>query len=438
MGKKSFFIKTYGCQMNQHDSLQMKELLLKEGFEEALMEEGADVILLNTCCVRAHAEQRASSYLWNLKPLKERRSEMFLGVGGCWAEKEGGNLLKSIPHLDLVFGLKSLYQLPNHIREVEKRGTPLLSLPEAQRPLLSSQCPEGAIKAFLTIMEGCDNFCSYCIVPYVRGPRRSKPVEQVISEASEMVQKGVKEITLLGQNVNSYGQDLSPPASFPELLERLNEIEGLIRLRFTTSHPKDLSSQLISALKHLPGLCEHLHLPLQSGSNPILERMNRGYTYEQYRELTHRLRHEVPHIAITTDLIVAFPGEGEREHQDNIRALEEIRFDGAYIFKFSARKGTKAFDLENHVEQREKEKRHREILSLQKDISAERLRQFQGQRVRILVEGLSQKASNGLLFGRTRQNRHATLKGEETLLVGKEVEAQVQEVNNWNLCCKRA
>ena len=335
--KKKLYIKTYGCQMNVADSAQMA-LVLNPDYELTDRPEEADLYLINTCAIRRKSVEKVLSLLGRLRTLKRRRPQMLLGVGGCVAQQEGEELLRQAPHLDLVFGTHGIYRLPELVRRRQQERRRVVDTAFVDDiAYLWGQAGPAASHKLITIMQGCDNYCTYCVVPYVRGPERSRPAADIVAEVEDFVQQGGKEVILLGQNVNSYGRQLTPPVSFPALLRRLAAIPGLARLRFTTSHPRDLGEDLIRCFQDLPPLCEHLHLPVQAGSDRVLARMGRGYTRSQYLEKVARLRQVCPSLALSTDLIVGFPGETEADFQETLSLMRAAAFDSAFAFKYSPR-----------------------------------------------------------------------------------------------------
>jgi len=429
-----FCIRTFGCQMNKRDSEIMLSMLVDRGYVPTEREEDADVILFNTCCVREHAEQRVYSRMEQLAPLKRRRRELILGIGGCMAEKERHTILDKLPHVDLVFGTGALYDLPELLERVATEGGPVVSVGDQLRPVRSQAqfcIREENVRAWVSIAEGCNNRCAYCVVPMVRGPERSKPPELILEEVHRAVDDGYKEIFLLGQNVNSYGKDLPGTTDFPRLLEMVNDVPGVRRIRFTTSHPKDMSPRLVEAMRDLPHVCEHLHLPLQSGSTRILKLMNRGYTREEYLRKVELARAAMPHVGLTTDVIVGFPGETDDDFEATRSALEQIRFDTAYIFKFSARPATSAESLPDRVPPDVIVNRHRILLNMQKEISRENVRALVGTRQSVLVESLCRQQPE-YLTGRTRNYKVARVR-RGRIDVGDEVQVKVVEAKGWAL-----
>lgn len=426
-GQKFFYVTTFGCQMNEYDSERMVRLMAGKGFVQTDDLGRADFILLNTCSIREKAEQKVYSFLGRLKPLKEANPNLIIGVGGCLAQQYGAKLLRRIPFLDLVLGTHGVHRLPELFEKVAKTRRPVcwtdfdydLSPPPA---LVREQA---SVKAFLTIMQGCDNFCAYCVVPYVRGRETSRKPGDILAEARDLLAHGVKEITLLGQNVNSYGRGLEERCSFVELIHQVASLSGLERLRFTTSHPKDLSPGLIRAVAEVGPLCEHVHLPVQSGSTRILKAMSRGYTREAYLEKVEALRDACPDVALTTDIIVGFPGETEADFRATMDLLDQVRFDGMYSFKYSDRPITRASKLAGKLDEHVKGRRLAELQAAQKEITLARNIELVGRRVEVLVEGRSKRRPDQLT-GRTRSNKIVNFISPEHL-VGKLAYPVVQE-----------
>ncbi len=417
--------------MNVYDSEQMA-LVLGQDYELTDRSEDADLYLINTCAIRRKSEEKVLSLLGRLKDLKRRRPEMLLGVGGCVAQQEGERLLRQVPHLDLVFGTHGIYKLPALLRqrqETRRRLSDTSFSPEV--PYISSQRHTGAVQKFITIMHGCDNYCTYCVVPYVRGRERSRPAGDIIQEVEFFLAQGGREITLLGQNVNSYGRGLVEDINFPVLLRRLAELPGLARIRFTTSHPRDLSEELIRCFAELPPLCEHIHLPVQSGSNTILASMHRGYSREDYLEKIHRLRQACPGIAVSTDLIVGFPGETQADFEETLRLMQEAAFDSAFFFKYSPRPQTAAAALPDQVPEAVKTERLARLKELLEQLSLASNQRWLGKVGRVLVEGFS-KQQNNQLFGRLRSNEVVNFNGPQEL-IGRTVRVQITKAHRHSL-----
>jgi tRNA-2-methylthio-N6-dimethylallyladenosine synthase len=416
---KRLYIQTYGCQMNRYDSERIARLMGGQGYAATERAEEADLILLNTCSVRDKAEQKVYSMLGRWRELKEKNPALVIGVGGCVAQQEGEALLRRVPHLDLVFGTHNIHNLGAIVRETQSLGTRPVEIAFYRDPSYmedsESRPRVSGARAYVTIMHGCNKVCSFCIVPYVRGRELSRPSESVLREIEELAAQGLKEVMLLGQNVNSYGKTTAGELSFPELLGRVNEIAGLERIRFTTSHPEDLSPELIEAYARLEKLCEHLHLPVQSGSDTVLQRMRRGYTREEYMSRIRRLRDRRPGVALSTDIIVGFPGESEEEFEESLEILQEVEYDDIYAFGYSPRPHTLANKIyADDVPENVKKFRLERVFKLQAEISRRKNRQRIGRVEEILVEGAA-KLGRGQMMGRTRTNRIVNFPGPEEL-----------------------
>lgn len=411
--KKKVYIKTFGCQMNVADSQQMAQMLAAD-YAMTDRPEEADLLLINTCAIRRKSEEKVRSLLGRLKPLKKRRPDMLLGVGGCVAQQEGERLLKTAPHLDLVFGTHGIYRLPELVRQAGRRRTADTELTHCFPEPSRREWPQGRVQTFVTIMQGCNNFCSFCVVPYVRGREYSREPAEIEAEVRDFLAAGGKEVTLLGQNVNSYGRGLSEPVTFVELVRRLAALPGLARLRFATSHSKDLSDELIGAFGSVPNLCEHLHLPVQSGSNRILATMNRRYTREAYLDKVGKLRQACPDLSLTTDLIVGFPGETEKDFQDTLELMQEVGFDQAFSFKYSPRPNTRAAALPDQAPEAVKAERLSRLQAVQDRLTRASHQRLVGQVKEILAEGPS-KRSVDQLSGRLRTNQVVNFTGPPEL-----------------------
>lgn len=403
--------------MNDADSSKIKRLLADMNIRHTDEPKEADILLLNTCSIRWKAEHKVYSELGRFRKIKENRPHIIIGVGGCVAQQEKDEMFRKAPHLDIVFGTHNIHRLPDMIKEVEgKRGhlseTDFFDSPE---PLVYPVPEEGGIKAYVNIMRGCNNFCSYCIVPYVRGRETSRPYSEILEEIDILVGQGVKEFTLLGQNVNSYENGSDDVISFPDLIRKVAAIDGLERIRFATSHPKDLSDELIDAFGEIDKLCNHLHLPVQSGSNDVLKAMKRVYTVESYVEKVERLKSVVPDLAISTDMIVGFPGETDADFRNTLELMEKIRYDSAFSFKYSSRPGTAAAGFEDTVAEEEKEERLAALQRLQKRHTQERSEEEEGKVALVLVEGKSNKGE-GIMMGRSEGNKVVNFKGDESLI----------------------
>ncbi len=409
--------------MNEHDVEKVGTLLQTAGLEEARDATHADVVIVNTCCVREKAEQKFYSLMGRLQGLKRRKGTL-LGVTGCIAQLEKEAILERLPFIDFSLGPSSIHRVAEAI---ESAGRKVRFLDFSDNGCTASLCvrPQhngNAVKAYVTIMKGCDNYCSYCIVPYVRGREKSRESADVLDEIRDLAGRGVQEVTLLGQNVNSYNRERAD-LSFAELLSAVNGIEGIQRIRFVTSHPKDLSQDLIDCFGSLAKLCEHIHLPFQSGSDRILKLMNRGYTAEEYLEKIELLKNRCNNLAVTADCIVGFPGEDEQDFAATVELVNKVRFDGMFSFCFSPRKQTRASTLPDAVPKDVALRRLRELQAVQKAITRDRLKQLEGSRVEVLVEGVS-KNSGDELTGRTRTNKIVNFKAPQTL-VGELVDVDI-------------
>ena len=415
---KKLYLQTYGCQMNQYDSERITRVMERANYERTDCLEIADLVLLNTCSVRDKAEQKVYSALGRWKELKERREGVIIGVGGCVAQQEGANLLKRIPHLDLVFGTHNIHKLPQIVEQVQVSESRPVEI-AFYRDSSYMEDSDGrtqvqGARAFVTIMQGCNKVCSFCIVPHVRGREASRPSAKIIAEIESLACQGVIEVMLLGQNVNSYGKMSPGEPSFGELLRRVNAIHGLQRIRFTTSHPQDLSPELIEAFATLDKLCEHLHLPVQSGSDSVLTRMRRGYTRKEYFNRLDRLRKRCPKVGFSTDIIVGFPGETDAEFADTLEMLRQVEYDEIFSFVYSPRPQTVSAKIyQDDVPQQTKKDRLKEVQSLQKAISLKKNRERIGNVEEILVDGRS-KLKHEQIMGRTRDNRIVNVTASET------------------------
>lgn len=428
---KKVYIHTFGCQMNVHDSEKIAGIFSSFGYEQTENIKDADVIIINTCGIRQKAEQKFYSELGRLKDLKDKTPHLKIAVAGCIAQQKGNALFERFPYVDFIFGPNNIDSVQNWIGNRGQRSgvrgqkteektlatdnrqlkTALGDNPEYSDKILPIK-REGKGRAWVSVMYGCDNFCSYCVVPYTRGREKSRPVSDIINEIKDISKNGFKEITLLGQNVNSYGKGLSEKIDFPGLLKAIHDIYGIDRIRFVTSHPKDFSEKLIETARDLPKICEHIHLPIQAGSDKILSLMNRNYTYVKYKEKVEMLRHAIPEIAITTDIIVGFPGETDEDFQCTMNALKEIEFDGIFAFKYSKRPNTAAINLSGHINEKTKSERLSKVLDLQAEITYRKNTEFKGKTLEVLVEGVSETDKNKLT-GRTRLNKVVNFYGDE-------------------------
>jgi len=391
--------------MNEHDSEVLAGMLEKVGYTPTDKIESAGIVLLNTCCVRETAENKVFSLLGRLRRQKLENPGLIIGVCGCMPQQENmaARIRQLFPHVDLVFGTHNVHQLPELIARVEESRRTVLEIWPGSSGI-TEDLPvkrKAGVRAWVTIMYGCNNFCTYCIVPYVRGRERSRKPEDVVSEARELANGGYKEIVLLGQNVNSYGKDLGSGFDFADLLDRLENVDGIERIRYMTSHPRDFNDKLIKTIAESSKVCEHFHLPVQAGSNLILKKMNRGYTREEYLGLIKKIRSLIPWATITTDIMVGFPGEGEDDFNDTMDLVKQARFDSAYTFIYNTRPGTPASGMKGQVPEEVKKQRIQALIKLQNKISLERSVEEVGRTQEILVEGHSKKGA-GLLYGRNR------------------------------------
>jgi tRNA-2-methylthio-N6-dimethylallyladenosine synthase len=398
MNSKRLYLHTIGCQMNVYDSEQIAMQLAAIGYEQTATLDDADLIIVNTCTVRAKAEQKAFSFVGRLAKMKQDKQRLIIGVAGCVAQQEGQQILERMPAVDLVLGTQAIDRLPHLVKQIETRHCRIVDVDMVETPdmpdsLVGSQ-KSSQVSKFVTIMRGCDNYCAYCVVPFVRGRETSRQPESIICEVKALVNNGVKEVVLLGQNVNSYGKNQNL-CSFAELLAMINEIYGLLRIRFTTSHPKDLGTDLISGFKDIPKLCSHIHLPVQSGSNRVLKRMNRNYTREQYLDKVAELRDTCPQIAITTDIIVGFPGETESDFEQTLQLVEMVEFDGLFAFQYSDRPPAPAVHLPDKISTSIISNRLQVILAFQDQLNRSKNQQLIGSTQWILTDGLSKKEASG-------------------------------------------
>jgi tRNA-2-methylthio-N6-dimethylallyladenosine synthase len=427
---RTYYVETHGCQMNLYDSEFICEVMERTGYTRVAGPEESSVVIVNTCSVRGRAERKALSRIREFAAIKRGGPRPAIVVAGCMAQRMGSRLAGEAG-ADVVVGFDAYSEIPSLLEDSARRGGAVVATSNAPA-LLYYLKPEtrAGVTAFVTIMQGCNNFCSYCIVPYVRGRERSKPAESVLDEVKRLVDMGVKEVTLLGQNVNSYA---SGGLSFADLLAMANDIKGLKRIRFTTSHPKDLTRGLVEAMRDLPRVCEHLHLPLQSGSDRILHLMNRNYTGSGFRKLVDFARYCIPSLALSTDLMVGFPTETALDFQATRKALEDVRFDAAFMFRYSVREGTQAAGLPDDVPTDVKTKRLQDLLALQNAMTDHRKRAFVGREVEVLIEEASAREP-GFMLGRTRENWLAKVPAEG-VKEGEAVVANVRAVTRWMIVC---
>ena len=398
-------ILVYGCQMNIADAERMEGQLQAAGYTPTEETARADIVLINTCCVRETAEDKVYGKIGEIKKIKEKNPRLIFGITGCMAQKEGDSLMRRAPHIDFVLGTGKVHELTRIIAEIRAEHSSIVDVVLSDSEIAEDLpiARSGKFSAWVPIMYGCNNYCTYCIVPYVRGRERSRAPEDVVAEVRRAVEEGYREVTLLGQNVNSYGKD-HKKADFADLLRMVDEVEGIRRVRFMTSHPKDIGDKLIEAIKGGQHICEHIHLPVQYGSSRILKAMNRGYTVERYRERVRRLREALPNASLTTDLIVGFPGETEEDFAEMLNFLREMRYDSAYTFLYSKRSGTPAAAMIDQVPDAVKHVRLHRLMQEQNAISREINEALMGAELEVMVEGAS-KNDAAVWSGRTRTNK---------------------------------
>ena len=414
---RKVFIKTYGCQMNVYDTERMVDLLYGCNYQITSDIKQADLILLNTCSIREKPEHKIYSILGRLKKLKDKNPDLILGVGGCVAQQEGEKLFEKSPCLDLVFGTHSINKLPNLLKEIEEKKAKVCEINMSENGYLDegvSGYSSQKVSSYVSIIRGCNNFCSFCIVPYVRGRERSRPKEEILEEVKHLSQSGVKEVVLLGQNVNSYGNDLGVTGGFPRLLASINDIKGVERIRFITSHPKDLSDDLIRCFKELDKVCKHIHLPVQSGSSKILKLMNRRYTRDNYLGKVDKLRGVCPAIGITSDVIVGFPQETQRDFEDTLELMKEVKFDDLFSFQYSDRPMTSATRFKEKIPSDIKRERLRILQETQNEYNLEKNKAVLHKVEEVLVKGKSKKDPN-FMTGKTGSNKTVNFAGGDNL-----------------------
>ena len=442
-----FFIKTYGCQMNERDSEQVAHSLIERGYERTETESDADVVLLNTCSVRDMADQKALGKMGMLGRIAKERPRVVFGFLGCMAQARGADLLKNLPHVDLVVGTQRFHRVADYIDSVIQRNShramddPRLSIVDieeetgSQSTIREQPLAPKQVTAFVSIMQGCNMHCTFCIVPQTRGSERSRTIGEIVVEVRALVSRGVKEVTLLGQIVNLYGRHEFPKidnkSPFVQLLEAVHEVDGLERLRFTSPHPIGFREDLINAYRRLPKLVDHLHLPVQSGSNRILKGMHRIYTAEKYVDLVRRVRETRPGIAITTDIIVGFPGETDADYEETRKLVEQIQFDNAFVFRYSPRQETSAAEMADQVDERTKEARNHDLLEVVNDCARRINQRFVGRTVEVLCEGPS-KTNPSRLMGRTRTNKIVLFESADDL-AGAFVDVQIERATGFSL-----
>lgn len=433
---KKVFIKTFGCQMNEYDSEVMAGILQGEGYVLIELEEDADLVLLNTCSIRQHAEDKVLSKLGELTRLKENKPRMKIGLCGCMAERLKEELLAQSPCLDFILGPGNIKDLPGVLRRIENGGGKMVATgtercPEAEGRALR----QNDLSAYLPIVFGCNHFCSYCIVPHVRGRQKSREMDTILNEASGLAENNYKEITLLGQQVNAYGQGLDNGVNLALLLKKIDALKGLERVRFITAHPSKMDNGLIEAMAGLEKVCEHVHLPLQAGSDSVLRLMKRGYTRDEYMGIIEKLRKTIPEVSITTDIIVGFPGETEDDFDQTLSLIEQIRFDGAFMFKYSPRSGTRAATLSGQIEEEVKIDRLSRLIEIQNRITREKNNELVGRTEEVLVTSLNPRIPTEIM-GRTRTNKVVFFEGGKDL-IGKLITVEIIDSGTWHLKGRR-
>lgn len=429
------YVHTYGCQGNVSDSERIKGRLHEMGYVFTENREDADFVLFNTCAVREHAEDRVFGNVGALKPIKTRKKDMIIALCGCMMQQShvSERIKRSYPYVNLVFGTFAIHRLPELLYKVLRNGKRVFETEETAGEI-AENVPvyrDRDFKTWLPIMYGCNNFCSYCVVPYVRGRERSRSPESVTAEAKELIAMGAKEITLLGQNVNSYGKNSSHGVDFPDLLRMINDLPGDFKIRFMTSHPKDCTEKLLETMASCKKVARHLHLPIQSGNDRVLKEMNRCYTREQYLSLIKYAKELMPDISLTSDIIVGFPGETYDEFRDTLSLVEEVKFTSLFTFIFSPRKGTKAVNMEDPVPYKEKSRWFSELLKVQENIASKRCASMVGNTYEVLVEGFT-KEDDGRLTGRTDGNINIDFEGDSSL-IGTYAKVKVTNALNWIL-----
>ncbi len=428
-------VETYGCQMNENDSEILLAYLEELGYESTPAPLGADVVLLNTCCVRESAEDKVYGKLGELKLLKAERPELVIGIAGCMTQQPGvgAALAKRYPYVNLVMGTHNLHRFPELFLQARSATSPVVDVaaePE-EMPIFPRGVREGGVTAWVTILRGCDKRCTYCVVPYVRGREMSRPLAEIRAEVESLVRDGVREVTLLGQNVNAYGKDLDHDQSFATLIAELDRVEGLERIRYTTSHPRDFTQEMIDAIASSRHVCEHFHVPVQSGSPHMLKRMARGYTRDRYVDLIERIRRAVPTASVTTDLIVGFPGETEEDFAETLDLCRRLRFDKSFTFMFSPRRGTPAANFPEQVPLAVKKERLARLIEVTDALSLASNQRQIGRTVEVLCEGVSKKNGQRLM-GRTRQNQPVVFPGT-AVEAGQLAQVRIDAVNTWTL-----
>ncbi len=432
--RKMFFM-TFGCQMNLNDAELIGGMLSEVGYEKTEELEQADIIIINTCGVRDNAEQRVYGRLGNLKPLKEKRPDLIIAIGGCMVQQTqvAEHIRKVYRHVGIIFGTHNIHTFPELLAKAMISDETIQEIWPQESEVVENlpRLRDDGRSAWVTITYGCNNFCTYCIVPYVRGRERSRQPEAIVKEVAELARKGYIEVTLLGQNVNSYGKGLEPHVDFGDLLMAVNDVPGIKRIRYTTSHPRDFSDHIIEAIAKSAKVCPHIHLPVQAGSNRILKAMNRGYTREYYLELVAKIRRSLPDCSITTDLIVGFPGETDEDFAQTVDLVQRVRYDNAFTFIYSPRTGTPAATMADQVSEEIKQERIQCLMKIQAEASRSINEQLVGRTIELLVEGES-KTNPDILTGRTTTNKVVNFRGDKAL-IGQLVDVKITTAQSWYL-----
>lgn len=422
--------------MNEHDSEKIAGMLESMGYKETQDHTNADIIVFNTCLIRKNAELKVFGKVGSLKQLKEDNPDLIIAVGGCMMQQEGpvDELYKKYPQVDIIFGTHNIHKLPSLINQIKHGNERIIEVWEEDKGLIPDLPSKrrNEFQAWVTVIQGCDNYCSYCIVPHVRGSERSRPLEDVVAEVKELVADGVIDITLLGQNVNSYGLDLEETYDFPDLLKELSKIDGLEKIKYMTSHPKDLSEKLIETVASHDNISKHFHLPVQSGSSKILKAMNRKYDREKYLSLIDKIRERIPDAVITTDFIVGFPGETEADFEETLSLVDKVRFDMAYTFAYSPREGTPAAKKANQISSEEKHRRLQALMDKQNQISYEVNQKLIGKEIDVLVEGESKKDPD-YFSARSDGNKLVIIPAKTDELIGNIIKTRINEAGSWTL-----
>jgi len=431
---KHYLIRTYGCQMNEHDTEVMAGLLQVMGYSPASDEMDADLILFNTCAIRENAENKVFGEVGRVRPLKQRNPELLIGLCGCMAQEKAvqAKVAKTYPWIDLVFGTHNLHRLPDLIDTARASQDTVMEVWDKAQYLIDDlpKARKEGVRAWVNIQYGCNKFCTYCVVPYTRGRERSRTLASIVEEVRVLGQSGFKEVTVLGQNVNDYGIDLDG-TDFADLLRAVGRVDGIERVRFTTSNPWNFTDRMIAAIAETPAICEHIHLPVQSGSDAVLRRMNRGYTKEYYWKVVQKIRGAIPGVSLSTDIIVGFPTETEEDFAETLDLVRAVQYDAAYTFVYSPRQGTPAARFEDPIASEEKKLRLNRLMDLQNGISRTANEQLVGQTVEVLVEGVSRTNEN-VLAGRTRTNKIVLLRAPKSV-IHQTVSVQIDSAYTWTL-----